>query len=79
MAIYRDGKHNDGVVNAWRLQKQVNEKAKKRQENKNELLLEVMHQMFNSNSDWDGFIKDLCMEALSKRTQKELKAILNGE
>lgn len=78
MAFYEDGKHDNGIIAKYKLEEAIKQKQRKRQENKNKLLLEVMHQLFNSNSDWDEFIKDLCMEALSKRTQKELKAILNG-
>ena len=83
MAIYGDNKHNYKTEAKQRRREKAEfytNRVKKAKENKNKLLLEVIWEMFeNTGSDWEDYKKSLCIEALSKRTQKELKAILYGE
>mgnify|MGYP003555035392 FL=1 len=76
MAFYGDGKHN---INMLSKIERGQLKAKKRRENKNKLLLNVVYMLFGDDSyDYDSFKQALCREALAKRTQKELKEILYG-
>lgn len=50
-------------------------KAQKAKENKNELIETIIEDLENNFYDSRYYIFDLCREALSTRTQKELKQI----
>ena len=50
-------------------------KAQKAKENKNELIETIIEDLENNLYDSRYYIFDLCREALSRRTQKELKEI----
>lgn len=54
-------------------------KISKQKENKNKLVSDVVFMVMENSYEYHDFIKDLVYEALSKRTQKELKQILYGE
>lgn len=56
-------------------------KSEIRRENKNKLIFDLIYDMFETQNayDYEDFKKDLCIEALGRRTQKELKQILYGE
>jgi len=56
----------------------MNQIAEKRKENKSKLILDVVHDLMENQYDSQQYIKDLLIEALSKRNQKELKQILYG-
>lgn len=84
MAIYGDNKHNAEIHPAKIRRREIKEKyvkrAQKAKENKNKLLFDVVHNLLENNSyDNKDYIKQLLLEVLSKRTQKELKQILYGE
>jgi hypothetical protein len=62
------------------MENKFKERAKKAQENKNALIETIIDDLENNllkNNlyDFRYYIFDLCREALSKRTQKELKEI----
>jgi len=82
MAIYGDNKHNYKTEAKQRRREKAEfytKRAKKAKENKNILIDDVVNDLMENSFDYHDFIKDLMKEALSKRTQKELKAILYGE
>lgn len=51
------------------------QRAKKAQENKNKLILDIVEDLLENHYDSQEYIKCLLIEALSRRTQKELKEI----
>jgi hypothetical protein len=57
------------------MENKFKERAKKAQENKNALIETIIDDLENNLYDSRYYIFDLCREALSKRTQKELKEI----
>jgi len=82
MAIYGDNKHNYKTEAKQRRREKAEfytKRAKKAKENKNILIDDVVNDLMENSFDYHDFIKDLMKEALSKRTQTELKAILYGE
>ena len=55
------------------------QKALKRKENKEILIEDLLFSMFEQGgNDWYDYKRELCKEALNKRTQKQLKEILYG-
>lgn len=54
-------------------------KAKIQRENKEKLVNKLLDDMFSDLCNYGDYMKELCREALYKRTQKELKQILYGE
>jgi len=82
MAIYGDNKHNYKTEAKQRRREKAEfytNRVKKAKENKNKLIQQLIREFRDDVYNWENYIMDLCEEALSKRTQKELKAILYGE
>lgn len=50
-------------------------KAQKARENKNILIHDIVYELMENHYEAKDYIKCLLIEALSKRTQKELKQI----
>jgi len=69
MAIYGDKKHDNGVITNFR-------KKDIMKVNKDKLITEVIKDMFEDTYNWEDYMRGLCIEALQKRTQKELKHVL---
>jgi len=57
------------------LENKFRQKVLKAKENKNKLVLEIVHDLLENQHESQDYIKCLLIEALSKRTQKELKQI----
>jgi len=76
MSVYKGDPNNKESLFEW-LEKCEN-LAKKRKESKNKLIESVIEDLKDNIFDSSDYIFDLCREALIKRTQKELKEILNG-
>ena len=57
------------------MENKFRQKILKAKENKNKLILEIIEDLFENQYDSQEYIESLLMEALSKRTQKELKQI----
>lgn len=57
------------------MENKFRQKILKAKENKNKLILEIIEDLFENQYESQEYIKSLLMEALSKRTQKELKQI----
>jgi hypothetical protein len=53
--------------------------AAKRQQNKQDLVNELIWQMKSNIYEWEDYLLQLAEEALLKRSQKDLKEILYGE
>ena len=58
------------------MENKFRQKVLKAKENKNKLILEIIEDLFENQYDSQEYIESLLMEALSKRTQKELKQII---
>ena len=57
------------------MENKFRQKILKAKENKNKLILEIIEDLFENQYESQEYIESLLMEALSKRTQKELKQI----
>lgn len=82
MAIYGDNKHNYKTEAKQKRREKAEfylKRAEVAKNNKNILITDVVNNLMENSFDYHDFIKDLMKEALSKRTQTELKAILYRE
>lgn len=57
------------------MENKYKQRAKKAQENKNKLIHDIVHKLLEDSFESQDYIKCLLIEALSRRTQKDLKEI----
>lgn len=77
MAIYKDGKHNEGVITkVVRNQQYYIDRAKKAKQNKEKLIEEIVDNMMNDIYNYKDVIRDLLTEVFQKTSQKDLKTWL---
>lgn len=77
MAIYNDGKHNNGVITKIVKDKEFyTNRAKKAKENRQQMVNDVVEMIMNETFNYKDVIRDCLFESFSKCTQHELKTWL---